>query len=473
MKNEKEQLHLTEEAPIIELPAIIWMLIIGFSAMLGLSLLVVPWWIVLFLFLIICIAVAVFLNPLFGVIIFLLGAFFHPTQHFQQLQEFNLAQYLAIGVLLVWGFRTIVYRDFELVKSRVNLYLTLYLVVVFLSGTIEWEFASSMLIQQTTKVATLYLVIVNMVKTRRQSLVIIFTLVLIGTISALTGLYQQIFHIGEIIDEGALRIVGSETDPNRFAMHLITIFPIAVNLIWIERRKLVKAVLIGISALLLVCTILTYSRGSMVALVAVIFFIVIRPLFEKPRRITPLICVILAIILFLPFVPPRYWQRASSIADTNSDTSIRGRLEALKAGTEMVQEHPFRGVGFGMFELEYTKHTRATYVYQHPMSAHNMYITLVAESGIPALLIFFGLVFNVFKELRTARRIFMEKGDVLLSTISGAVEIGTIGFLVGGFFLSQLYLLIFWILISLSVALRHISLSDPLLPYIEIAKEET
>ncbi len=462
---------LAEETPLLELPTLVWIAVLAFSFMIGFSLLLKPWWIVLFVFFVVCIAVIVFFNPFFGVIIFLFGAFLHPTQHFPQLQQFNLAQYLAIGVLLVWGFRTLVYRDFEFVKSKVNFFIALYLSLVFLSGTIEWAFSSPMLIPQTIKVAVLYLVIVNMVKTRRQSLIIIGTLISIAVISALMGLYQHIFHIGRIVDEGVLRIVGPETDPNLFAMHLVVALPIAINLFWAERQKLRKAVFFLISALFLMCIIFTYSRGAMVALAAVLFLIAVRPLFQKPRNVKPLVFAILSFIVFLPFFPARYWERAASITATNRDTSIRGRLEALKAGTEMVQEHPIRGVGFGMFEWEYPKHTRSTYVYQRPMSAHNMYITLAAESGIPAIFAFLLLVFCAFRELRKAQHVFQERGDVLLLNISIALEIGMIGFLVGGFFLSQLYLLLFWIAISFSVALSRISLIDPSLSHIAVTKE--
>ncbi|MFH1395299.1 MAG: hypothetical protein ABIH09_04000, partial [Candidatus Omnitrophota bacterium] len=141
MKDNKP-LFLEEERPLIELPVVIWLVILMCSLAAGLSLLVFPWWLVLAVFCVACMGIVVFLNPLFGVIIFLFGAFLHPTQHFPQLQQFDLAQNLAVGVLLVWGFRTIVHRDFNFVKSKENFLLILYLALVIISGIKSWDFSS-------------------------------------------------------------------------------------------------------------------------------------------------------------------------------------------------------------------------------------------------------------------------------------------------------------------------------------------
>ncbi|MFH1857142.1 MAG: O-antigen ligase family protein, partial [Candidatus Omnitrophota bacterium] len=361
------------------------------------------------------------------------------------------------GVLLVWGFRTIVHRDFNFVKSKENFLLILYLALVIISGIKSWDFSSSALIQQTIKVAVLYLIIVNMIKTRRQALIIIGVIVVIGTIAALMGSYQYF--------TGASRVEGPERDPNFFAMHLVLAFPIVVNLIWMQKKKLMKVVLVGITVLFLATIVFTYSRMAMLALGGVIALLAVRPFFQKPRRRAPLISLIVMIILAVPFIPSSYWLRAKTIVLRKGDISIESRLNALQAGLEMIRDYPVRGVGFGIFQYKYIEYARPSYIFHGRMSAHNMYIELAAESGIPALVAFLFVVFFALKELKKARRIFQDKGDVLLLDISNAIEIAIIGFLIGGFFLSQLYLLIFWMCIAFSIALRQISMNNSLLSY--------
>lgn len=73
------------------------------------------------------------------------------------------------------------------------------------------------------------------------------------------------------------------------------------------------------------------------------------------------------------------------------DTSAKNRVEVWKGGLMMVQDHPFFGVGYGLFQHMITYYWSGG----RPIDAHNTYLIIAAEMGIPALLVFLLIILLV------------------------------------------------------------------------------
>jgi O-Antigen ligase len=71
-----------------------------------------------------------------------------------------------------------------------------------------------------------------------------------------------------------------------------------------------------------------------------------------------------------------------------------GRLALWRDVGRLIGSHPVTGVGLGCFEFAFTRFqtTELTLIIDH---AHNDYLELAAELGIPAAAVFFGLIFAV------------------------------------------------------------------------------
>jgi Na+/glutamate symporter len=88
-----------------------------------------------------CIGLAIFLDLYIAIIVFIIGTFFHPTYWVPQLQELHLARNLAFGILLIWGFHIIIYRDFKIEKAPQNILIAVFFTIGFLSTLKDFDYS--------------------------------------------------------------------------------------------------------------------------------------------------------------------------------------------------------------------------------------------------------------------------------------------------------------------------------------------
>jgi O-antigen ligase len=80
---------------------------------------------------------------------------------------------------------------------------------------------------------------------------------------------------------------------------------------------------------------------------------------------------------------------ASALTDQGSGQ----RTQHLAAGVEAVRQHPFVGIGPGQFRpSKFSDPNMAGHVKDNPGKAHNQYLSMAAETGIPGALIFVALL---------------------------------------------------------------------------------
>lgn len=465
-KNIDKKLYLEEE-PIIELPIIVWLNLVFMSLCLGLSLLILPWYFVLFFFLGLCLAVSVFFNLYIGLIVFLIGAYMHPTAHFTFLQEFHVARNLAFGILFIYLFHTIVYRDFSLVKAPQNFLLFGYVFFQFLSVFKHFDISFPAFFDLAAKVVILYFAMINLVKTRKQCLIMILLLILLSVASSLFAFYQYKTGMG-LRDpiEGIIRVSGFTHNPNVLATELVLVIAIVISLY--AALKLIWAKLFLLIALLIVTggIILTFSRAGFLGLSIVLFLSFWRFYFRNNKRPSVLIfstlIFVLVFFVIIPFIPQSYWQRMQTIANT-SEVAIRGRIDAFKVGIKMMLDYPFIGAGYNYFMYEFWERIHTTAVVETRgtlLHAHNLFINTGAESGIFSLFFLLLLIFYTWRDLRKSQALFLRSGNVLFSNLAQSLEISLIGFVILNMFTWDAYLLIFWIIISLGVVFKQLALLE-------------
>jgi O-antigen ligase len=94
-------------------------------------------------------------------------------------------------------------------------------------------------------------------------------------------------------------------------------------------------------------------------------------------------------------LPPQYKTRYSSIFSSEVDASTQGRFNAWKAGVNMFIARPLTGVGVGNFAVAYASgdySDRGSW-----LSAHSLYVQLIAELGMVGVLTFVPLVFYMMR----------------------------------------------------------------------------
>src|SRR5207247_6481381 len=92
-------------------------------------------------------------------------------------------------------------------------------------------------------------------------------------------------------------------------------------------------------------------------------------------------------------------------------------------------------------------------------AAHNTFIQVGAELGVPGLLLFIGLIATAFRSLRRVTRLAGRSGPAGtdLSRLAQALTAALIGFVTGSFFLSLAYHDILYTLLAFTLALAKIA----------------
>ena len=252
---------------------------------------------------------------------------------------------------------------------------------------------------------------------------------------------------------------GIEQDTNYESLTLVTGIPLAVWMVRYETRLRWRRVGIACVGLMAGGVLLTQSRAGLIAAVVMGLAAV---LFAK-RKMFTLGLLVLVVAAGSELSPAGLARRFRSIklegsATNGAEESTRIHIELAKAGLAMIEAYPLTGIGLEQFEDAAPNYNPALLeVAGHEYIAHNTYIQIAAEGGIPVLCLFLGLMVIAVLNCRATRR----RTNVAQSRMATAMQIGLIGYSVAATSVTAEYVTTFWIVIFLSQNLREIAWALP------------
>ena len=228
---------------------------------------------------------------------------------------------------------------------------------------------------------------------------------------------------------------GQLGDPNELAVYMGIVLPF---LFWIAAKReltspekrvhrtavVVAAVATGLLGLWTI--VLTQSRGGQVVVCAVVLMVFV-------RRFGPW-SILAALPLLLPVI------LLSGREGAEADSSSLERANILAEGLELARANLFLGVG----ALQFSKEISSGF------TAHNSYLLVAAELGIPGCVLWCGLLWMTIKIPVSIVRKLPEGLDPSIIGFAEALVVSTIGLLVGVFFLSFTYKQIFLVWLGLA-----------------------
>lgn len=184
------------------------------------------------------------------------------------------------------------------------------------------------------------------------------------------------------------RAISIFPDPHMFAFFLGLILPLAVALFF-KNKKIFWLIC---AAIIFLADILTFSRGGYLGLfggAAVLALIFQEKLTKKYKAGIFLGTVFLVISLAFPNpISSRFFSSFNPAEGSNA-----GRILMWKEAASGIVTSPLVGVGLGNFPLW----VNPLSTYRDPIYAHNTYLDVAAESGIPAVLAWLGVLFFSIK----------------------------------------------------------------------------
>jgi O-antigen ligase len=304
-----------------------------------------------------------------------------------------------------------------------RLVLLLYLIEIF-SVLTKWRGNMSALIVYTSSLCLVFITI-SVVDTLRR---------LRWTVLTLVGSYgfASLFLIREWQYGRSLYsnfrpgwIVG---DSNYFSATGIFAIVLAFYFMQGRRPRWEKAYCTACLLLIILAVTFCASRGGFLGLVVAAVCLVWRTR-RRVRNLLLMSALVLPLSLALPVSP------IHRLLDPSTDYgSTQAHLEAWKASLRMIEAHPIAGIGLGNFKILMPSYVASRADIKVDSVAHNMFIEVAAELGLPALLIFLGIFCFTYRTLGRLRR--SSSTQPLIRETASALQAGLLGFAVAGFFVS-------------------------------------
>ncbi|GAA3631368.1 O-antigen ligase family protein [Lentzea roselyniae] len=252
-----------------------------------------------------------------------------------------------------------------------------------------------------------------------------------GAVSAAVGALYS------LVVDGEARATGPLEDPNDLAYFLVVALPLLIAL---PARRF----LLPVGAILAAGAAATFSRGGGLALAFAAVWLVARrgvSMRAVTATVSGLAVIGLGAVVFAGPVLERALAEKTYIAATNVDT----RELRWQAAARMLADNPVLGVGPGGFRSEYPAASRNAEIDEQSPVAHNIYLEIGAELGLPGLACFLGAVALAFV---ATERVLRARADRSML----AVQASLIAALVAATFLSEQYYLPIWSLVAVAIA---------------------
>ncbi len=360
-----------------------------------------------------------------------------------------LGAYLVVLVIITGSLRYI----HDVFSSRKVLVMILFAAAAVISVMAsENKYFSLPLLMTLCLSIILCFVLILLVRDSRTLYLSTWALVLGGAYSIISPVF---FNLGRAGGYELTRYGGLWGDQNEFCALLLAMLPLSVLNIIVSRGKIYKFVSIVISATLAIGIVLTYSRGGFLALCVMIVLAIFK-LSTGRNRIKMLAisipCMVITFALIYYFFSTEILARMETLSVLSSKESVV-RDESLnlryyfyfQLAPEIFSEYPILGVGLRQIIL-YNPFRYYT---------HNTYLEVLTGTGLFGFIPFVLILFFTWKELKTVQKYTGDNGFYLRS-YAGALEIGFLGYLFAGMFVSLDLNKMLWLIISIAAVVFNL-----------------
>lgn len=167
-------------------------------------------------------------------------------------------------------------------------------------------------------------------------------------------------------------------NPNELAFTLTTMLVLAIMTFLHVRSLPVKTLAFGLAAADLFFIMATLSRSGFISLCVVLAFLVFK-LTSNLKAVGVILVLVLAGALMVPDALFERFGKIDQVRDVD-------RVQIMRVGIAMSMDHPLLGVGLGNYVSVFSSYNVSNMKREAP--AHNMYLDLAAQMGLPALLLY-------------------------------------------------------------------------------------
>ena len=230
---------------------------------------------------------------------------------------------------------------------------------------------------------------------------------------------------------------------NELAVALVMMVPLMIYMLQNTAHKWLRPALIFSIVTTCFGILGSQSRGALLAIVAIGFFLAIK----SQRPVLMSVIITTGLVAVVAFMPDTWTQRMDTIGSYQADGSAMSRVYTWRTLLNCALDRPMTGAGFAADNIvvfsryaptdaEFASFEGTVFV------AHSIYMQMLGEHGFPGLFLFLALGVTTW---RTAGRLARQtKADPdfgkWVPTLMPMIQVSLMGYAVGGAFLSLAYL---------------------------------
>ena len=263
----------------------------------------------------------------------------------------------------------------------------------------------------------------------------IMAFVWVSTMSlALLGAKGGVF---TVLNGGNYRVWGPSgsfiADNNHFALALIVAVPLLQFLQLQLESKWGRHLMSAMMLLCVASALGSQSRGALLAMSAMGAVL----WWRSRRKGLMTVALLFVIIVMLPMMPQEWWDRMGTIQNYEEDQSAMGRINGWLVAIEVAKHNLFGGGMSYQHQIFFTLYGVHN---QNVIAAHSIYFQILGNHGFIGLFIYVGLWLSTYMWAAHLRKISRGIAEARwVGDLGAMIQVGVVGFAVGGAFLSMPY----------------------------------
>ena len=253
---------------------------------------------------------------------------------------------------------------------------------------------------------------------------------------------------GMLVYGGGFRpgwIVG---DANYFTVAALAVLPIGFELLLVAYNKWHKAYCLGCIILIFLAIVLGASRGGFLGIFIDTAYLIFRSR-QPVRNLARISALALPFLLLAPNSPLHRFLSP----DTGDSASVTQHLAGWEAGLTMIKKNPMTGVGIGNYKPTVIQYNSVGLAHADPHIAHNGFLEVAAEMGLPAFVVFLIFFGTTFYSIRKTERLARARDQQVLAAIALGMQAALLGVWVAIIFVSGEYTKLFWLILCMTMAM--------------------
>jgi putative inorganic carbon (hco3(-)) transporter len=370
-----------------------------------------------------------FKRPWIGIMGWTWISIMNPHQLSWSLKTMPFAAAIA-GATLLGMLMTKDRKDYSLNRENITLMLFMAWFCITLPFSVMWE-PSFELYKRVMKIDLMVLVTLVLLHSKRHLMLFVWVNVFsIGFYGVKGGVFT-------VATGGSYKVWGPENTyvegNNEIALAIVMVIPLMRFLQLQMTAKWAKMTMTFCMVMMAAAALGSHSRGALLAIASMALVLWWR---GKNKMVGAIGMVVVGAAL-LSMMPAEWWDRMNTIKTYQEDESAQGRLNAWMMAWNIAKSN-LTGVGFNSVGAVICN--MYSPIPTDCRAAHSIYFMVMGEHGFIGLFIFlllFWFAWSSANHLRVQGRKHPE--TKWLSDLGGMLQVGIVGYAVGGAFLSLSY----------------------------------